>query len=260
MEYIDKESREGEDLVADFLDRAKKYGEPYPTDLYDAFDKKATLKRILLEEQNDRCCYCMRRINNDRKTTLEHLIINNASSKEVFDQYLENETVLNEKVCYANEFVEAQATAYPPYPHTIAYQKLAASCDGKIENNTVVCCNLKRGNTFIEPLVLYPNIRERASYKRNGYILLNGDTDPSMVTILGLNNDTLRIIRAILIYAKENGIDIATCRRDDLTNGAISRVDIDEDEDKLVFNFKKDVFWNLLKDYDYFLQNPNIAP
>ena len=26
------------------------------------------------------------------------------------------------------------------------------------------------------------------------------------------------------------------------------------------FEFMNNVFWNLQKDYDYFLQNPNIAP
>lgn len=77
MEYIDKsKSREwAHALIKEFLKRRLEEDGEYPNELYNAFMgdtncKDAFVKR-LLEDNNHRCCYCMRDI---KGTTLEHMI------------------------------------------------------------------------------------------------------------------------------------------------------------------------------------------
>ncbi len=77
MEYIDKsKSREwAHTLITEFLKKRLEEDSKYPDDLYYAFmgdkvSKDAFVER-LLEDNNHRCCYCMRDI---KGTTLEHMI------------------------------------------------------------------------------------------------------------------------------------------------------------------------------------------
>ena len=259
MEYINKQSDEGLDLISDYLTRCKEFGYNYPIDFYGNFDRKSELREILIDEQGERCCYCMRKLEKSSKTTLEHLIINNIKTKVDFDNYLTKQTILNDNVCYASDFIRDQIIKYPPYPHTIAYHNLVASCNGKLVGNIVECCNNKRGDKFIEPIVLFPNIREKIIYKKNGFAKfpedISGD-DLATMGILGLNSNMLRWIRILLIYIKENGLDL-NGKREKIVIGALEYVS--EDDYESFFNFKNnDEYWNLLKEYDYFLINPNI--
>lgn len=277
MEYIDKTKleKEGEAIIQSFLKRLKENGQKYPKDLYEAFksdkdevgnNSRKKLIHLLLTEQKNRCCYCMQTldIKND-EITLEHIIINNITGPSEYTKYLIRDTILTKKVCLASTFIDNEKELVPPYPHTIAYQNLAASCNGNIlhingNSLTHSCCNLKRGNEYIEPIILYKTIREEIEYKTNGFAIWTQEkgTIPTL-NILGLNNDTLRMIRRIWIYAKTINFDILTANDPD-KNKLLYRLleNIPDNESNILFNFTNATFWALLKKYDYFGDCPNI--
>ena len=203
MEYIDKYNLgdEGEAIIDDFLNRIKGHNN-YPQDLYEVFkndigpDGVSTRKKllyILLREQKNRCCYCMRELDrNNDEITLEHIILRRIKERAEFNQYFKRKTVLDDKVTLSSEFIASKGgNAVPPYPHTVAYENLSASCNGKFFSKTERphCCNLKRGEKFLEPFILYPGIQNEFEYKSNGTVIWDGETSmiPSVV-VLGLNN------------------------------------------------------------------------
>jgi hypothetical protein len=277
MEYIDKTKleKEGEAIIQSFLKRLKENGQKYPKDLYEAFksdkdevgnNSRKKLIRILLKEQKNRCCYCMKTLDtkND-EITLEHIIINNITGPSEYTKYLIRDTILTNKVCLASTFIDNEKELVPPYPHTIAYQNLAASCNGNIlhiKGNSLThsCCNLKRGNEYIEPIILYTTIKKEIEYKTNGFAIWIQEkgTIPTL-NILGLNDDTLRMIRRIWIYAKTINFDILTANDPD-KNKLLYRLleNIPDNESNILFNFTNATFWALLKKYDYFGDCPNI--
>lgn len=271
MEFIDKNlSEEGESIIEAFLKRLQQ-SSVYPKDLYEVFksDKdengkfsKDKLIKVLLKEQNGLCCYCMRQLKQEGEVdeiTLEHIILNSISNNEDFNRYLKRKTVLNDKVCLANDFIEEHKTKVPPYPHTIAYENLTASCNGKFfsDSRRSYCCNLKRGNAYIEPIVLYPTIHDEIEYKLNGYAIWKNDTkDFSLMNILGLNDPVLKMIRRIWIFVKKEKININQEHRDIIINRLMETFGKEDsketDEIEMLFNFKRDPYWNLLLKYSYF--------
>lgn len=111
MEYIDKTKlrNEGEAIIDAFLKRLQEAGE-YPDDLYEAFksDKdengeysKDKLIKVLLTEQDNHCCYCMKKLDrNEDEITLEHLILNSITERQKYNEYFKRNTVLNNKVVW----------------------------------------------------------------------------------------------------------------------------------------------------------------
>lgn len=98
-----------------------------------------------MEEQHNRCCYCMRRLDSE---TLEHLIPNKINDKTKFDNCLDSNTVLNNKNgCFSNDFIKNRTKEYPPYPHAIACQNFVVSCGSKSH------CNTGRRNKEIKSVV-----------------------------------------------------------------------------------------------------------
>lgn len=272
MEYIDKTvlQEEGEVIIRSFLYRLKIDGANYPRDLYEAFksDKdeagaysKNKLIDVLLKEQNYHCCYCMRRLAKEDKVTLEHLITNGTIEREKFVYYFKRKTVLDEKVCLASDFISHEYIEVPPFPHTIAYQNLTVSCNGQIksESKTVYCCNLKREEKPIEPIVLYNTIRSEVSYKQNGRAVWNKEQEllPTL-NKLGLNDGILQMIRRIWIYCKNKEVDLDSVERKTILYSILSEFSDEEFKNKhmsefnMLFNFHQDSFWNLLKEYSYF--------
>lgn len=263
MEYINKQSQQGEKIIKDWLDSLNASGRTYPDYLYENIprDIKSEIKDILIAEQNGRCCYCMRRLKNDGTTTREHLIPNKTKDQVEFNEYLIPQTILNNNVCFAPDFITNQVNTYPPYPHTVAYHNLTASCDGKINGNgKSLCCNLKRGNKFIDPIVLYPNIRNEIVYSKNGYAKYPNDKSNAIegtLGVLGLNDPKLIMIRKLLIFANSQDItDLNKTDKDKFIPAAI--VIFEKNEYKLLKSFQNITLWSLLKEYDYFLGSPNI--
>ena len=271
MEYIDKTKlrNEGEAIIDAFLKRLQEAGE-YPDDLYEAFksDKdengeysKDKLIKVLLTEQDNHCCYCMKKLDrNEDEITLEHLILNSITERQKYNEYFKRNTVLNNKVCLAKDFIDKNETNTPPYPHTVDYENLAASCDGKFFSRTekyVQCCNLKRENKYMEPIVLYDTIHNEFEYTTNGFAIWKNETSIFPLTsTLGLNAPVLRMIRRIWFYAKDNQIDLEKINRQEVLCGLLGEFTDKEFADtnyfEILSNFQNDGYWNLLLKYSYF--------
>ncbi|MDR3338755.1 MAG: hypothetical protein LBT25_01450 [Candidatus Symbiothrix sp.] len=264
MEFIDKTKlkKEGEAVVISFLQRLKTDDRPYPKDLYNTFrsDKNEKsqqsyelLRTILMKEQNNRCCYCMRNLDSSEEKTLEHLIPNKIQDKKAFEEYLSPETVLsNENVCFADDFIKEEKDKFPPFPHTIAYQNLTVSCNGKISRSaSATHCNNYRGDKYVEPFILYNTITNEVEYKSDGFAIWKGNKgDIPTLNKLGLNCELLRMIRRIWLYARKTGFNLLTPNETEKKIFFISLQKILSDDE--IGTIKNETYWNLLKKYDYF--------
>jgi hypothetical protein len=91
---------------------------------------RPNLKQLLLNEQSNLCCYCMRQINNDDTTTLEHIVPQSTSTIAELNQYT-HFAIINDNVCLQSVFDNATTQQNtPPFPLEIAYENLTASCKG----------------------------------------------------------------------------------------------------------------------------------
>jgi hypothetical protein len=268
MKLIDKTvlEAEAEAIVAGFLKDLKEGETAYPKDLYNAFKSarneeglflKDLLIALLLKEQHNCCCYCMRRLDAGEEKTVEHLIPNKGIDRSKFDKYLNPNTVLNDKkVCYAEEFINNQETVCPPFPHTIAYQNLTISCNGKFsKSDSITHCNLHRGEKYVEPFILNDSIVEQIEYKPDGFVIWKADPNeiPSL-NRLGLNNERLKMTRRIWFYANKRGCDLSKLNASQKNEFLYKLLEnIPENESEVLLNFTKDHYWQIVVEkYDYF--------
>ncbi|MBQ0075469.1 MAG: hypothetical protein KBT34_14915 [Prevotella sp.] len=278
MEYIDKSINEvqGDGIVKDFLAEVHAVANTYDVGhgLYDVirFGSFAhyfhDIRNILYSEQNGRCCYCMRRLA-DKNKSVEHLIEKTFRPTDKWQDYMTPSTILNRKVCLEREFIKAnQANGYSKFPHSVAYQNMVLSCKGWMPDNYAdsKTCNLKRQHHLVAPFVLVDTINHDFYYKRNGFAYWDNDphvNDPA-INILKLNHNTLRMIRRIWFYAKDNHIDILKVTdRQAFLYGMLDVQIYDFDKDNTwskMLLFLRDNYWNMLLEFDYFGTNrPNLV-
>lgn len=268
MEYTEKVAAEQQAhaLIEDFLRRLLSGENPIPSDLYEALgddrmpDGDATIKTrqkltsLILNENKGRCCYCMRDINH---ATLEHVILNSICEQEEYSKYLNMPSELKGgSMILASKYIESDNHDVPPYPHTIAYENLLPSCDGKIPSNSsnVVCCNLYRGSKFVYPLTFRKNIHREVNYYPNGNIFWEADPrqadDIPTITKLGLDCSELRMIRRIWFYICSNSLQYSLNSKEEIIYALIA--DMDSNDDEMLMNFMQDNYWNILSEYKYF--------
>ncbi|MCF0199096.1 MAG: hypothetical protein HUK02_07200 [Bacteroidaceae bacterium] len=261
-------------LIDGFLSGNKeRHGGAYAGDLYERLSADWTsrhtktlreLKDILLDEQQGLCCYCMRDLSSlpDGEKTVEHVIVNHPDSEEEYKRYLGHGSQLDEAdMISAAEFLDKQLPP-PPYPHSVAYENLLISCNGRchIGVNAAFTCNNKRVHTFVCPLPLMPDVEREMVYSSNGFVTwareTNTDPDRMATEVLGLNHDVLRMIRRLWCKMSNMGTDvddrdheaiILETLADLLTEGA------DDATLQLLFMFRGDSwYWTLLKQFHYF--------
>jgi len=288
MEFIDKSvgASSAHPLIDGFLSRVNNGA--WPTDLYDAMGSdvgyvtgtpqktKAALLLQLLTESHGRCCYCMRTINED-ETTLEHVIPNKTSDSKEFNRYLNYETsYCKDSVIFVGDFLAQDAKTWPPYPHTIAYENLIPSCNGKMakenksddpharDSRQSVCCNNYRGSKFVIPFVFIEQIKEQIEYKKNGIVvwnMANYVTDTAKkeecadsIINLGLNDSCLQAIRRLWFLLSRDGKDHECSLRDRERYVIFAAEDeqLSQGVRDCLWKFTEDNYWNLLKDYSYF--------
>jgi len=268
MEYIDKnKSREwAHELIKEFLKRRLEEDGEYPKDLYAAFKgypecKDAFVEKIL-EDNNHRCCYCMRDI---KGTTLEHMIPQSVKTQKDFSKYFQNESYLDiSYMILAQDFLD-NPHEVPPYPHTIAYENLIPSCFGNLPSGAPKCCNNYRKDKFVQPLVFRPNIHEEVKYYGDGNIVWTEEPEdpeypegknPTIVK-LGLACLELKAIRRIWYYLSSHDLNCEDTNKnlaiDDLLIELGTPKDAeDRNMQQMLINFKKPEYWELLKKYTYF--------
>ncbi len=128
---------------------------------------KEVLRKRLLEDQGYICCYCGRRIANDRHTKIEHI------------KCQENNNELS--LCFEN---------------------MLASCDGgdkdrenKVKPKHKVHCDAKKGNEDIPISPLDKKIEDYFMFFDDGTVKGKGDIGKELVRILGLDTNYLTIQR-----------------------------------------------------------------
>lgn len=150
---------------------------------------------IIVGEQHELCCYCMRRLytdasqngNHKSNITLEHIIPNKISES----QWLKE----RDRYMRFPNFAPGKTTVFTggklpdnskkitslPHPHFLSYHNLAASCDGLVLTDDLKdlakgrCCNNRRGNKFVLPLYLIEDIQDKLDYDKEGKLDFDDD-------------------------------------------------------------------------------------
>ena len=150
---------------------------------------KKQLLPLMMGEQSNLCCYCMKDLDNQKKT-LEHIIPHHLNEAE-FGAYLVTPE-LTGNVIHLQKF-DRHNKVIPPnkYPHDISYHNLIVSCDSNIH------CNHHRKDKKISPLMYDVNVEKEIGYDRAGNIFSDKYEDD--LVALGLSNlsNPLKFIRLI---------------------------------------------------------------
>ncbi|MCP2025517.1 5-methylcytosine-specific restriction endonuclease McrA [Flavobacterium sp. HSC-32F16] len=162
MEYINKINSSG--LLAFFSTfESNKWSSVTPN--YNNYNynftsnEKSDIKRVLLLEQNNLCCYCMKKLNLD-EATIEHLYPQNPSLVNIFNNYgLTGKCV--EKLLFDYNVRAIPNAGLTNLPHDISYYNLLACCSK---------CNNFRGSKEIKPFVFDLNVNNDFNYNDSGNI------------------------------------------------------------------------------------------
>ncbi len=234
MEYIDKATNEvvGKLIVEELLADSWNDNEYIGAD-YDGLKKtkyKNRFTNLLLHEQNNLCCYCLKQIDLS-KTTLEHLIPQEVSIPD-FQSYLVVDELTN-NVIHKTTF-DKNIYSIPPqkYPHDIAYHNLLASCDSNLH------CNNYRGNKTIAPFMFNNDISSLVKYDRAGNVDCEQYEDD--FSKLGLSNASspLKLIR--LIWCKlSQGFNEINQITEEIIDDIIFELILLFDDSRIVDNFTR---------------------
>lgn len=292
MEYINKTNSsnlaKAHLLLDGFLSRCSQ-GVKWPNDLYAALSSDVDpnvpnaentyilLRRLILKENNGRCCYCMRSIG-ECDTTLEHVIPNKTRNQSDYDGYKGYFSSSDWKIMvFAEKFLKSPKWPFCSYPHTIAYENLIPSCNGKFakisngqhapDDRTSKSCNNFRGNSFVVPFVFNKTMVSEFEYTERGYVVWPVDANitgnarkqllkhhKDTIDNLGLNCDELVAIRRIWCFLAKNGLKHDQKLDKDramiflTTDGSL----LPQTKEMLNNFWEDDRYWNLLEDYQYF--------
>ncbi len=229
--------------------------------------RSVLLDRVLLPEQNNRCCYCMRRIDDHSDdASIEHIIPKSVDTyrgmMHYFNQHLPN--LNSRKICLTDTFVASRVAidANSPFPHLVAYHNFAAACRK---------CNSSRGHEEIEVLFLHPNIHNEIEYNNHTgeafwaldpvYSPTARPEDIPTLETLKLNRPLYKAIRATWFQAKREGINPTTLtteqdKSDLIYKSAGAAIDNDpkfDDKDFRGFmDLTKAANWSIFLKFDYF--------
>lgn len=208
MKYINKNNEaHANPIMDDYLTiaRAESYDADHLYKQFGSFSRKNELiDNVLLPEQDNLCCYCMRSLPNHTYATIEHIIRqsipDNASMSRYFKLHLRGLDIHN--ICHTDDYLAGKSLP-GQYPHKVAYHNFAMACP---------MCNNNRGDKDIYPLFLYPNIQQEISYNRQTGEL-TWLTDPELIKPLpalptvekvGINSSLLKAIRSVWFFGKDH--------------------------------------------------------
>lgn len=254
MEYIEKcNDSQADTLIEGYL--AANAGFITEKNIYDNFrapEKPSLIDQVLLPEQGNRCCYCMRRIDShEDSATIEHIIPENVTNPAEADHYYQGRsTGLNSRnVCLTHSYFNAVSPLRPPYPHKLAYHNIVIACD---------VCNNNRGAERIDPLFLYNTVHQEVHYDHlTGEMEWTADPEPNRtVSAVKLNRPQLRAFRVVWFYAHSQGLSPYTVEdREGFIYTVLGNVDLNDSElTNAVLNLESKHFWELFLKYEYFNQ------
>ena len=221
-------------------------------------NRQRLVDTVLLPEQGNRCCYCMRRIEDHTDdASIEHIVPKSTTSRAELSHYFSVRSGgLNAaNVCLSQDFINNGSVA-PPYPHHVAYQNYAVACKR---------CNSARWHHPIEPIFLFAGIHEEVQYNQfTGEVTwpldpVYSDPIPGLPTLeaADVNRPILKAIRAVWSYVRRNGLNPEAGSRSDLIYGAMgdsltANPAMSEDDFSAYLSLNTDEMWNLFMKYDYF--------
>lgn len=227
MIFIDKSLRASEGravnirFLKDHFDtKTLKFTIPLDKSAYEEYVKDVRYKDIwrnyLCEEQDNLCCYCMRRLTASCFSA-EHVIpqsLRGESDRPEYQRYVTGPDTAPNIVAgveYSDDtesrtyVSEADIDALVKMPHVISHQNLLAACKGlrgtEVEG---CCCNNERGADYIVPYMLIADGPDRFKYDINGIVSMS-PADSSWDSILAvLNGITFQTIRHIWYMIARN--------------------------------------------------------
>lgn len=274
MEYIDKANEVAANVIVDdYLQWAQSRGKTV-VNLYADMGrhkyngvncKHQLIDTVLLPEQSNRCCYCMRHLQDHSQVTIEHVIPQSVTDVADMQPYYDGRApyMTSANICETSAYIANGYNGGTAYPHKVAYHNFAAACAE---------CNNARGNEQIEPLFFFEGIDGEVEYDEvTGQMdWVNDPVNANPLALelptiekVGLNSRRLRFTRAILFYLKRNGLTLATISRDqreevvynvlgDILN---ENVAFSEDDLSVLSDMTTDLYWNQISGYDYFVQD-----
>lgn len=264
MRYISKYifKKKGHAIIKKFIhDHWDKETGCYFNLNYNELKRNKSFERQLIKEQHGFCCYCMRRLN-DKEITLEHIIpqkIKKNNLESDVKYYAQFGRLKRRYVKYMESIPKDRKLKLPPYPHSMAYENIVASCTGKIYNEGKQytlhqCCNNFRGNKRIIPCFFTPEIEIDVKYRTDGTIDCPERYDDT-IKKLNLEHRSLVFIRKIwasIVKANITIRDVQNAKKDELLRGdIISDINIKRDERKQLENA---IYWDLLNEFCWFYE------
>lgn len=259
MRYISKYNfkKKGHAIIGRFLRRQwDKEAGCYFNLNYNELKRDKSFKYLLINEQHGFCCYCMRRLGKG-EVTLEHIMPQKIKNKSDIIYYTRFGRLKRRFVKYMEFIPKNRKLKVPPYPHSIAYENIVASCTGKVYNGGEKytlhkCCNNFRGDKKIIPFFFIPHIEIKMGYRRDGTIECPEEFDDT-VKCLNLEHPSLVFMRRIwatIVKADIKITDVQNAQENlQLRKDIISDIDVvKEERDKL----KNDIYWNLLNEFYWF--------
>lgn len=262
MQYISKYNykKKGHAVIRRFLRRQwDKEAGCYFNLNYNQLKRDKSFEYLLINEQHRFCCYCMRHLSKG-EVTLEHVMPQKIKNKVPVSDiiyYAQFGRLKKRYVKYMESIPKDKRLKVPPYPHSIAYENIVASCTGKVYNEGEEyalhqCCNNFRGNKKIVPFFFIPQIEKKMGYRRDGTIECPERFEDT-VKYLNLEHPSLTFMRRIWATVVKAGItitDVQKAQEDiQLREDIISDIDIVKDERK---KLKNDIYWNLLNEFYWF--------
>ncbi len=265
MIYVRKTNQDAIQFVTDFirhnwLEQDEHGSYRYQNISFDAIKSPARrFKAFFLDEQEQRCCYCCRKIGNS-STELEHIIPRALNTETQFEPYYNHSNILRDNVVSQSSFSSAIAERnLPPFPHHIAYHNIVASCDGKTfmaNDSSNFTCNRERKEKFIPPFNL---MNDCVSYLSDGTACYNPDLpNQTYFNVLNLNKDILKQIRRLWYLFATSTLTLDNILEDrDLSIKekivlAVGNSTNTKDVSTLIGTFSNDRVWSIFKEYDFF--------
>ena len=119
---------------------------------------KANIKGLLINEQNSLCCYCLKRLENNDPSSIEHLFPHNPQLHNIFASYALN---CIPKASFNYTLRQIPNATLDNLPHDISYYNLLACC---------IRCNNSRDTKEIRPFVFQSTISADFFYDIEGNI------------------------------------------------------------------------------------------
>ena len=221
-------------------------------------NRQRLVDSVLLPEQTNRCCYCMRRMDDHTDdASIEHIIPQSTTTNAELAHYITARSGgLNAaNVCLSQDFIN-NGSVPPPYPHHVAYHNFVVACKR---------CNSARWHQPIAPIFLYAGINAEVNYDEftgeavwpldHAYV----NPNPVLPTLeaADVNRPILKAIRVVWFYVKRKRLNPDVESRSDLIYGAVgeslvANPTMSDDDFEAYLSLNTDEMWSLFKKYDYF--------